>query len=261
MNKCFFTLCRLCFLSLALLVICGAIGHSRVQGNFSPSPVSWMTQAWTGDDAPYRQIETNIDQRIARGEAVSALTQEYKGQAENHQSDPKAQFAWAYTVHTDAAKHHGIVPADALSAITKTDPGNVYRYARLRFLLTRETAPNNDHADLEAVGLRLLARDSQDEMVHKNLVYDLDTRSTVAKALKYAKAWVAQQPNSAGAHAVLASVYDSLFAYSHRNDYASAKQVVAEYQKYQSLAPPNDPFRRHLVYVLQYYQTVLKNHH
>ena len=193
---------------------------------------AWTSGQWTGNGVTYRQIEQGINRKLAQGVVLSDLTMEYQAQAQNSPSNPKAQFAWAYSAFRSSQATYAIVDYPVLVALVRDDPKNVYEYTRLRFIVTRMAEPNNDEHYLQNVGFRLLRHSPQDEVVHKNLVYALcSSQSSLPLALETAKKWVQQRSNDAGPHAVLAYVYETMFNYSRGNDRAKANAAASEYER------------------------------
>lgn len=209
-----------------------------------PTAQSWMTQQWTADDTPYQQIQQEIEARLASDAPTNVIFQEYKQKMQP--GDIRSLYAMGY-----AGLVTGLATADTLQEISHNDPQNIYLYTRLHFLLTRTVLANADLRYLQPVGNRLLKRSPQDEMVHKNLVYALSSsKAGVPQALVIAESWVAAQPKSAAAHAVLASVYDTLFSYSRATNQNYCYKAVAEYKKYLQIAPANDHFRRQATFLI-----------
>jgi len=105
------------FIPISLLLAAGGVGFAQkiVHPQFK-SPVipeereiarrdlTWVDRAWTGDNKPYHEIRTNIDNAILSGKSADDLRQEYGLIAQQKPNDPKAQFAWAYAALTQVAQ-------------------------------------------------------------------------------------------------------------------------------------------------------------
>ncbi len=231
------------FWSIVPFCIVGTFGQSSKNIPALPSSNSWMMQSWTGNDRPYQEIEASIDGRIAKGEAIKSLVEDFEAKSISHPDDPRAQFTWAYVA--EKGFHQGMVTDPVYNSLIYADPKNVCRYTRLRFLITRELFQNSDTTFLRPVAYRLLKRNPLDREVRINLIYALDaSREGLTEALVSAQQWVNQQPGDAGAHAVLADVYQSIYAYSRGQNVSARDNAIHEFQKYIQLAPENDRFRR-----------------
>ena len=215
---------------------------------------AWANEPWTGDDAPYRRIQQEVDASLAGYQSVSSLLEKSSVSARQNPTDPQAQFRWGYLVsQVILAQPRSYEPSEANVAIVRVlaraDYPRTYRYARLRFLVTRQAE------DLTALGERLLQRDPNDAPVKDRLSEDYSAlfseRSQQThevdpklkqRALSLVKQLIAASPSNPDYHCALAAVYVSSF--SDRKNPEDAAKALAAYQDYLKRASPDDYFRQ-----------------
>jgi predicted Zn-dependent protease len=202
------------------------------------------SSSWTSSDQPYKEVEARIKKEYAQGKSLDAISQEYKALARRRPADPVAQFAWVYATRGAAFvnnKMHDDVPP-LLQVLAASDPGNAHEYTRYRFCMTADADKILPAADARRIGDRLLRYDPHDDWVRTSLIYMLCDAGQPDMALPYALEGVKQKPKDPKAHTSLALVYQNRWFVSKRR--ADAHKAVVEYQKYLSLAPPTDVFRK-----------------
>lgn len=213
-------------------------------------PRAWLTQAWTGDDAPYVRMEREICGKIHAGRPAQTVLAQARAEATEYPLDFAPQVRWLYA-STQAASRTVDIDWRAIDAVAREDPGNLRAVARIRFAAGVMIDPNEGHPDLDRLGERLLRADPNDRWVRLHLVYDLaSSRPSLPKAETMARAFVQKEPQNASAHSALAFVEETFWVVSgHRRVYAVG--AIAEYKAFLRLAPPNDPFRHDAQYLVQ----------
>lgn len=210
---------------------------------------AWAKEPWTGDDAPYQRIQQDDDASLAEDQSVSSLLEQASVSARQNPTDPQAQFRWSYLAQqVILAQPPSYDPDEANEAIgmvlARADYPKTYRYARLRFLVTRE------EPDLTALGERLLQRDPNDAPVKYRLSEDYSAlfseRSQQThevdpklkqRALSLAEQLIAANPSNFHYHGALAAVYASSWT-DHKNP-EDAVKAIAAYQEFLRLASPD----------------------
>jgi len=214
------------------------------------NPHAWLTQAWTGNDVPYVQMEEDVYGKIRAGQPAQTVLAQARADAIKHPLDFAPQVRWLYA-STQAAGDTDDVDWRAIAAVAREDPGNIRAVARIRFAAGVMIDRNEGHPDLDSIGERLLQTDPNDRWVRLRLIYDLaSSRSSLPQARAMAQAFVAKEPENCQAHSALALVYQTLWVVSnHRRVYAEG--AIREYRAFLRLAPPNDPFRHDAQYLVK----------
>jgi len=216
-----------------------------------PYPFSdqWVNWPWNASDKRYidAEIQVHSDLKHRDPREVAATYQRY---AQDHPSDPLAQFQWAFAAHADSQ----LVPKDrfafwpALQALQGINPGNIRAYSRLQYLMTLMVEPNKAHPTIERVGDRVLANNPADWYVRRQMVFDLCNGKNVHKAIRLASDWTVGDPKNPMAHSILAFAYQNLW-FRDRSK-ATKALAIGEYQRYIAMAPATDPFRARATYLV-----------
>ncbi len=213
---------------------------------------SWVNAKWTGDERPYLKVKAALDAALARGTKAPTLVAQYEGPARANELDPKAQYAWAYATQLEVETRQGIPQNPALYGLRRLGAPDCYPVARLRFLLTQELEPNDDHLYLRPVAERLMKHDPSDIQVRRTWIFALCSRPVgMGQALRLAQEDVARIPTGPGAHVTLAGVYDLMFINSHARDTAYQRRAIQEYEAFLKYAKPDDDYRPQAVRRIQ----------
>lgn len=207
----------------------------------------WAAQPWTGGDAPYQKIISDINKDLDKGQKPDALIAGYKAKADASPKDPQAVFGWAFAVWrvatwSDEYRKRYSDFTDLPDALAGASFPRTYSYARLRFLIQAQvrTMPQ-----LQELGERLVKQNPKDNDVKYQLIHVL--RQTPARpenqeALKLAQELVQSDPKAALYYQVLGSVYlDAYIDFGFNK--ADGDKAIAEFQKELELRPLNDPTR------------------
>lgn len=234
-------------------------------GRTSPGPMevsggnayqNWVNAKWTGDERPCLKIKADLDAALAHGTTALALVARYEGPARASLLDAKAQYAWAYATQLQVQTGQGIAQPPPLEGLRLLGAPDCYPVARVRFLLTQEMEPNDDHLYLRPVAERLLKRDPNDRMVRRALIQALSSRRAgLPEALKLAQEDVALAPTKAGRHMTLAWVYETLYGFSHGHNATYRRRTVEEFEGFLKYAKPDDRSRPRVVQLVQVMKT------
>lgn len=212
----------------------------------------WIKEPWIADDCPYIKIRAQLDKALKDKRFTQATLDKARTSVLQRPADPKAQFRWAYAVYQ--ARYAGIalneqqVLQDVRVAFASIPSPRSYQYARLRFLVE---GAYHDNPAVKVGGMRLLRRNSKDHEVKFFVIRLLSTGSAVEQkqALSYAQELVRLYPLRATSHSALARVYVDRWNRDHNS--ADADKSITEYRKYVDLAPPRDPSRKRIEYLIQ----------
>lgn len=238
-------------LALTLVQVASGQNHER-----SPSRVlgwSWMKEAWTGDDGPYRKTRQTILQRMSKEAKPEQLVAEYKAIALRSPSNPQAQFAWAFAAYEASARLKDpntiwSMTNEVLFPLAKAPSPKAYEYARLRFMLEAYKAPL---LELIPVGRRLLKRRPNDLTVKYFLAKLLGwskSQSDKLLAANYAEQLRQAYPNNARYSSLLGGVHLELWLMTRQAQHA--KKAIASYEKSLQLKQAkgeNVDWLRHLI--------------
>ena len=216
---------------------------------------NWVNQRWTGEERPYLKIKADIDTAVAHGTTPSILADRYPHPMQPNTLDPAGWFGCAYATQLVLeTQHRGgqIIPLYNLRRI----PADCYPVARLRFLLTQELEPNNDHLYLVPLAKRLLKRDPNDYPVRRALIHALCSRpSGLPEALRLAEDDVERAPMNPERHRTLAGVYEDMYIHTRGHNAAFRQKTVKEYEAFLKYAKPNDYFRPRAVQLIHFVRT------
>ena len=217
---------------------------------------NWVSAKWTGDERPYLKIKADLDAALAHGTPAPALVARCEGPARANLLDAKAQFAWAYATQLQVQTGQGIAQPPPLYGLRRLGAPDCYPVARLRFLLTQEMEPNDNHLYLRPVAERLLKRDPNDRLVRRALIRALCSRPAgLPEALKLAQEDVERTPTKPGVHAALAAVYNDMDDFSHGHNAVFRQKSIQEYEAFLKYAKPDDSYRPSAIQMLQALKT------
>lgn len=236
-------------LALAAILTTSAHAQSAVTRYATPAiaPDSWMIEAWTGDNRPYRQSRTETDKVSSNPSSLDSIAKRLESDVEKNPSDPKREYQWAYATYKSAIvsnprdENKLILSRDALQ---RANPPHSYDYTRLRFLIEATLFVGPQYNNFIAVGKRLMQRDPNDVEVKYQMVKILGDSPRLTDqnmAVAYAESMVHQHPERGNYHANLAGAFLSRWLL-FRN-HSDAENAVAEYQRYLTIAPPDASFR------------------
>ena len=205
---------------------------------------AWTTEAWTGDDAPYRRIVAEVDGAVARGGDLERLLAEYKSQANSDRTDPGAQFQWAYLGYRLSLlpenRNKGIDKIGlSLDAMERAPSPHSYLYDRLRYLASHLIGASDYH--MQNLGLRLLRRDPANRQLMLAVISDLgDDRDDVdrsktrviadrVRALALAQQYTLQHPEDPEGYGALGLVYS--LSYLHSNSPSDQTKAIAAFNE------------------------------
>ena len=205
---------------------------------------SWMTEKWTGDDAPYIAARENIERDFSRGGITVAYLRDLEQASTKNERAPLPLFRWACARYKSQSLHPALppMPMPAEGNFNEVPSPHTYEYARVRFL--SETSIHG-RRELMAVGRRLLAHNPNDFDVEYGLT-DCFGESMSAEekqaALVYADHLIQKYPNKPSVYTVKGGVYFSYWV-DHR-DKQDAREAIRWYQQYLRLAPANYEWRK-----------------
>ena len=225
---------------------------------------AWFNSPWTGNDQPYQNIRSDIDQALAEGQKPAAVLQKYRDVAQKQPNSPQAIFGYGYAVYKAETLPNGLSEAETFQDSCKVSlmwmkvhGPHTYDYARLMFLHESLSSPT---PDLIAVGKRLLARNPIDYEAE----YGLATMASVslnptehAQALVYQQDLARRFPNDPRQYRLLAEIYRADAARPHSE--AEAAKSIAAYQQYLVSAPQFQAKTENDIRLMKELQTMWRN--
>jgi len=216
---------------------------------------SWVNQKWTGDERPYLRIKADIDAAVTHGTSPATLADRYPHPMQPNTLDPKGWFACAYATQLVLETQHSgaqIIPLYNLRRIQ----ADCYLVARLRFLLTQEMEPNNDHLYLVPLARRFLKRDPNDYPVRHAMIRALCSRPAgLVEAVRLAQDDVDRAPMNPERHRTLAGVYEDMYIHNRGHDATFRQMTIREYEAFLKYAKPDDEFRPRAVQLIHFVKT------
>jgi len=163
---------------LLLASLTGAVFFTRsLAGSSAPchqpvlsvhNAIGWTKDPLNGDDAPFKQIRTEIDAQIAKSKDKTALAQTYKNAALKTPKDAKVQFRWAYAAYlasnhwqVNVRKTHALCGIYAAMGIPENPQS--FEYTRLRFFIGRLDSIYSGRKEMNELGIRLLDKASKED--------------------------------------------------------------------------------------------------
>ena len=222
-------------------------------------PPAWMTEAWSGDDAPYRRSAIEVEQEIRHSRTPGVVETQLKARALKTPGDALAVFRWATATFLVAGAVPGFAegpdePA-AEHLLTLLPPPHAATFTEVHLLLDVHNDPDpvsSRQAYQKQLAERLLRHFPADLMVKYTLLQLLDIGDTpvdTAQALSIARGLVVQAPSDYAAHSVLGNVYFQMYISTYTPDAPSrstlatrrtyARLALREFWKYLRLAPPD----------------------
>ncbi len=213
----------------------------------APPPNGWISNAWTGDSAPYDAVVREIRSSGVRDgdtkEAYKHLYEQAKREAKAQPTSLLAQFSWMYTAIL-VANRGDTFDYHAQDAVDRLDFGKFRTVARMRYAAVLVSERFTPHPELASLAERLMTSDPSDTWLRDRAIRDLaNGRKTLPNAIVLADLWLTQAPNSAQVHGVRAYVAQTQWFWSGNKDRAAAKRTVLEYQDFLRLSSPTDPSR------------------
>jgi hypothetical protein len=232
---------------------------SMTQQQKKPAPIyhwynhtEWAAETWTGNDAPYQLMRTQINAALAQSpQSGQVLLAKYAADHKAHPASPTALFRWAFT-SLKLASQSLVLGEDGLDkvrdAFAQVPSPHTYNYSRLRFLLYER--PLADRR-LTTLGARLLKHTAHDFPVQYYYIASLSFGSTtdMQTALAELQHLIRQQPSQYSLYALEGSIYMGNWAMdrtANRPRQSDANLCVTAFQAYLDHAPANDPLRKNI---------------
>ena len=236
---------------------------SRTPGILVTRMWDWTTDAWDGNDKPYQQARTVIDQSVAAHHNLAALLGQYKAQAQRRPDDSLALFRWSYIAYQVmlSRKNSRVEQFKALDGVQEafyhTPSAHTYNYARMQFL-TGEFYTT--HHQAVPVAKRLLKVNNDDYLVNYSLaaIYMEDYVSPNFQQVFAICARLKQlYPQKASVYALMGEAY--VLRWHQEKNVAFAQGVVENYRKYLEIAPPDDDFRKRVKSIIKEFEPRTKS--
>ena len=250
-------------------------GEQRLLDASVSTNYNFVSEAWSGNNQPYRLIRIRVNHLLRAGENVEGLLSNAKKVALRNPNNSEAQFLWAYLAYQ--AKEVGVKRAlkipdregqqiALLTAIRQLDgvrealaevpSPHAYDYSRMRFLVGANT--NQAGREIKPLGIRLLHHDPSDYAVESTLVRLLKpglTAGDMTLGLTLAKDMIHRYPTLLEPHELFAGLYSKYWSNNgfHRAD---AEKAIAESRSYLALLPVNSPLRQDIVHGIQTIQSL-----
>lgn len=212
---------------------------------------SWAREDWSGDDAPYQQVMSEIDRVVTKGKNLDLLLTNYKVSAGYSIANPIPQFRWAYMGYKISLLPNRTSDTDPIGlsadALARPQSPHSYSYDRLKYLIWHQIGAYNYH--MVGIGKRLLRLDPSNQRIMLWTITDLtDSRDDFdrskhrvaidrAEALTLAKRYVTRFPQSPGGYSALGNVYSEMFLSA--NSPADRKNAVLALKQYAKMVSPN----------------------
>lgn len=218
---------------------------------------AWTREAWTGNDTPYRSIRDAIDVMIAKGKKPDDLYPKYQVLAEQHPSDPQAQFRWTYAAYKAATepgvtRHDGIIKMGrAEEELAVVSQPHSYEYDRLRFLVESYYAGVQNA--LNDAGKRFLKQEPGNIEIRHCVIQNLTDAgewrdypynrvfADQKKALAMAQEFLQAHPSAAWPYRTIGDIHHRWW--TRTNQPSEANQAIASYRQYLQAGPENNQSR------------------
>lgn len=219
---------------------------------------AWLNESWTGNDAPYATLRTQIERAFGTM-TPQTLVAQYTPAAKARPDDPLAQFAWAYAVHKAiTSANYTVQNADdvrfaAEVALAETPFPRTYNFARLRFLITLQSPAGGGYHTLIGTAQRLLKKDANDFPVMMGLIaLNSQNSDPAAQEAAYAliQKSIKQYPNKPQVYDMLGGWYYAQYIlYHHTRDYHIS---LDNYQRAMNMYPMTASRRSALPQVMDF---------
>jgi hypothetical protein len=218
-------------------------GNAKLPANW----FSWAKEPWTGDNTPYHAARLQIEHAKKMPGKLNELETRYERAWHADPDDPLAFYRWGYTKYLQILQKQSLPPQyDELAPVNNafdTVPSPHTRdYDRFRYLVGEYFTP---HAETANLAQRLLRSDPNDYNVGYALASSylyVYNPARILDALKICDMLKRVKPTEAATYSTIGFAY--VMWYSHDQNPANARAVVANYQKYLELAPPDAFFRK-----------------
>jgi hypothetical protein len=209
----------------------------------TPDGWKWTTSPWTGDDAPYSEVRSNIERLIAGGQDPKNVYTTYREAALRNTQDPVAQFGYAYAAwkvreSLDGEMHMDGVLANALETLENMHSPLTYQVVRLRFLIESEL---NGMRELLPVSQTLLKRDASDLDVRYAyvglLVQFAQTSEQRSQVLPLIRQLISSNPSMAYPHRLLGDYYSNACFASNVFTPEYVNDAINAFNRYIQLSP------------------------
>ena len=219
---------------------------------------TWAFEQWTGDDAPYAAVRSQIEHAANAGQPPLSLVSQYAAQAKREPNNPLAQFAWAYTVRlADKALPTSKAMADlrfaAELAISEAPQPHTYNYDRLHYLIWILGGGGGPSYYLRDLTTRLLKKDPNDfpVLLGQALIYT-QNREKAPKQHGYVliQQMIKKYPNKPEVYDALACWYYTQYMFYHNPD--NYQQAMKYYRKALEMYPVMSARRTDLPAVMSY---------
>lgn len=256
---------------LAVVLIAADAMHARRPvvatpqrlANIPSSGDAWVSQAWTGDETPFREFRLSMDRAVAQGQSPAQLAEKYSATKFDIEH-PLAVFQWAYPAYL--AEKAKALPGDegelydirnAMQSAANFDSPHNYEFDRLRFLAEMT---NSSNLALFPMGERLVKRNPKDYEVrllwtkcmadpeYLHLPVMKDNIEILIKAF----------PKDPSKQIQLAYFYGALAQEKKYRDPATLNRAIAAYRKVQSLSQPSDKYYKRADFSIQQMHTMKK---
>lgn len=250
-------------------------GEQRLLDASVSTNYNFVSEAWSGNNQPYRLIRIRVNHLLRAGENVEGLLSNAKKVALRNPNNSEAQFLWAYLAYQ--AKEAGVKRAlkipdregqqiALLTAMRKLDYVRValadvpqphaYDYSRIRFLV----GANTDQAteQIKPLGVRLIHHDPTDSEVISALFPLLQpgiSPGDVGLGLTLAHDAQSLPARRLEAQKQIADLYEKVWSNKGFRG-ADANKAIAEQRRYIALLPMGSPLRHIADQDIEHIQTM-----
>lgn len=221
---------------------------------------AWTKDPWTGDNTPYHAARLEIEKVSDNQQKLIDLRQRYERDARKKPNDPMSLFRLAYTIYESWLKDNtnknwssdfGLVH----SGYFAVESPHTYDYDRVHYLVW---SFYGDYVETIPIARRMLNVDPDDYYVAAHLAasYLNGYPAKINEALAICQHLKKQYPQKASIYSLIGEAY--VLWYHRDGNPANAKAVVENYEKYLSLAPPNEPFRKRAKQIIEQYKPKMK---
>ena len=235
---------------------------SRTPGILVTRMWDWTTDAWDGNDKPYQQARTVIDQSVAAHHNLAALLGQYKAQAQRRPDDSLALFRWAYTGYqTMLVEKSRIAQFHALDGIQEmfyhTPSAHTYNYARIQFLIGEFYTPNHQAVPVAKRLLKVSKNDYQVQYCLASIYLNDYVHPNFGEVLAICDYLKRLYPKKSSLYTLSGEAY--VLRWHQERNPVFAQSVVDNYKKYLKLAPPDDEFRKRAQSIIKEFEPRTKS--
>lgn len=235
---------------------------SRTPGVLVTRMWDWTTDAWDGNDKPYQQARTMIDQSVDAHHNLVALLGQYKAQAQGRPDDALALFRWAYTGYrimllgkSRTAQFHAL---DGIQEMFYHTPSaHTYNYARIQFLIGEFYTPNHQAVPVANRLLKVSKNDYQVQYCLASIYLNDYLYPKFGEVLAICDYLKHLYPTKSSLYTLSGEVY--VLRWHQERSPVFAQLVVDNYKKYLTLAPPDDEFRKRAQSIIKEFEPRTKS--